>query len=180
MNEIIVRNAVATDIKRIMMFDHASTSDYVWQYDLQHNENQETAIFRQIRLPRTISIRYPKKVDRLPDEWNMLSCFLVALMNNQLCGYLRLTDHMEPEASWITDLVVDSQFRRRGVGKSLLQSAQQWALDRKKTRIIIEVSSKNDAAIRLIQKFGYEFCGFNDNYFDSQDVALFFGRGIKI
>ena len=47
-------------------------------------------------------------------------------------------------------------------------------------RLILEMQSKNQAYIRLAQKFGYEFCGYNDQYYLTQDVALFFGRAIKI
>jgi RimJ/RimL family protein N-acetyltransferase len=41
---------------------------------------------------------------------------------------------------------------------------------------MIELQSKNHAAIRLVQKLGYEFCGYNDQYYATRDVALFFGR----
>jgi RimJ/RimL family protein N-acetyltransferase len=41
------------------------------------------------------------------------------------------------------------------------------------------MQSKNQAYIRLAQKFGYDFCGYNDQYYPTQDVALFFGRAVK-
>jgi RimJ/RimL family protein N-acetyltransferase len=58
-------------------------------------------------------------------------------------------------------------------------AAQTWALERELKRLILEMQSKNQACIRLAQKFGYEFCGYNDQYYLTQDVALFFGRAIK-
>ena len=36
-----------------------------------------------------------------------------------------------------------------------------------------------DRAIRLAQKLGYDFCGYNDQYYPTQDVALFFGRALR-
>jgi RimJ/RimL family protein N-acetyltransferase len=39
--------------------------------------------------------------------------------------------------------------------------------------------SKNNAAIRLAQKLGYEFCGYNDHYYETQDIAIFFGRTLS-
>jgi RimJ/RimL family protein N-acetyltransferase len=44
---------------------------------------------------------------------------------------------------------------------------------------VLETQSKNHPCIRLAQKFGYEFCGYNDRYYPTQDVALFFGRALK-
>jgi RimJ/RimL family protein N-acetyltransferase len=41
------------------------------------------------------------------------------------------------------------------------------------------LQSKNLPAIRLAQKFGYEFCGYNDQYYINQDVALFFAKVYK-
>jgi RimJ/RimL family protein N-acetyltransferase len=45
--------------------------------------------------------------------------------------------------------------------------------------MILEMQSKNHPYIRLAQKFGYEFCGYNDQYYPTQDVALFFGKALK-
>jgi ribosomal protein S18 acetylase RimI-like enzyme len=179
MPEIRIRNAVATDIQQVMAFDHNSTSDYVWQFDLKHGEEQVGVIFREIRLPRSIQVNYPKTIATLADEWNHQSGMLVAIIDNDLCGYLRLSDVIVQEATWITDLVVPANFRRKGIGRKLLQAAQTWAAERQKIKIILEMSTKNNPAIRLAQKMGYEFCGYNDNYYATNDVALFFGRTIR-
>lgn len=179
MAEVQIRNAVATDIQVIMGFDHTITSDYVWQFDLQHGEDQVGAIFREIRLPRSITVRYPKTITHLADEWNRQSGMIVAIVEKGVCGYLRLTDYVVPETSWITDLVVAPNFRRKGIGKSLILAAQTWAAERQKSRIILEMSAKNHPAIQLVQKMGYEFCGYNDNYYATNDVALFFGRVLR-
>jgi RimJ/RimL family protein N-acetyltransferase len=58
-------------------------------------------------------------------------------------------------------------------------AVQAWALQRGARRIVLEMQSKNHPYIRLAQKFGYEFCGYNDQYYPTQDVALFFGRALK-
>jgi RimJ/RimL family protein N-acetyltransferase len=58
-------------------------------------------------------------------------------------------------------------------------AAQSWALQRKDYRMVIEMSSKNNPAIRLAQKLGYEFCGYNDQYYETQDIAIYFGRLIR-
>jgi ribosomal-protein-alanine N-acetyltransferase len=80
---------------------------------------------------------------------------------------------------YINDLAVNVAHRRQGVGSTLLQAAQDWASGRSHRRVILEMQSKNLPVIRLAQKFGYEFCGYNDHYYLNQDVALFFGKALK-
>ena len=81
--------------------------------------------------------------------------------------------------AWITDLVVSPRYRRQEIATLLLQSVQTWAVQRKNRRVLLEMSSKNNPAIRLAQKLGFEFCGYNDAYYEQQDIALFFGRFIR-
>jgi RimJ/RimL family protein N-acetyltransferase len=175
MPEIEIRPAVATDIKTLISLDHASESDYVWQLDVHRNTGEVDIQLREVRLPRTVSVHYPRPTQTFVDDWNKTST-LVALSSNQLVGYLRMTDQLVPGTVWITDLVIGKNFRRKGIATALIIATHQWALQRNSHRSVIEMPSKNNAAIKLAQKLGYEFCGYNDQYYVSRDVAVFFGR----
>jgi RimJ/RimL family protein N-acetyltransferase len=83
---------------------------------------------------------------------------------------------MVPGTVWITDLIVGKNYRKKGIATALVIAAHQWALQRGSRKAVMEMPSKNSAAIKLAQKLGYEFCGYNDQYYVSRDVALFFGR----
>ena len=179
MPEIQIRRAVATDITILMAIDHSSQTDYVWQMDVQHEVGQVGAIFREIRLPRSVSVPYPRPVSALPDSWNRRAGMLVAMIGEQIIGYIRMSDLILPRTVWMTDIVVSPRFRRQGVGTALILSAQSWAMDRKDNRALVETPSKNNPMIYLARKLGYEFCGYNDLYYESQDIALFFGRSIR-
>ena len=175
MPEIEIRPAVATDIKSLIALEHGSESDYVWQVDIHRATGEVNVILREVRLPRTISVHYPRPTQTLVDDWNKTP-MLVASLNHQLVGYLRMTDQLVPGTVWITDLVVGNASRRKGIATALIIAAHQWAQQRGSHRSVIEMPSKNNAAIQLAQKLGYEFCGYNDQYYVSRDVALFFGR----
>ena len=179
MPEIQIRRAVATDITILMAIDHSCQTDYVWQMDVQREEGQVGAIFREIRLPRSVSVPYPRAVSTLPDSWDRRSGMLVAMIGEQIIGYIRMTDSILPHTVWMTDVVVSPRFRRQGVGTALILSAQSWAMDRKANRALVETPSKNNPMIYLARKLGYEFCGYNDMYYETQDIALFFGRSIR-
>ncbi len=178
MPEVQVRPAVATDLPILMKMDHSCSSDYVWQMDPILVEGQAGATFREIRLPRSVTVAYPRPVESLADEWSRRAGILVAGVGSGLGGYLRLSDQVIPKLAWIMDLAVEPRLRRSGIGSALVLAAQAWAKERGDRQIILEMTSKNCAAIRLAQKLGYEFCGYNDHYYLTQDIALFFGRAL--
>jgi ribosomal protein S18 acetylase RimI-like enzyme len=179
MPEVQIRHAEATDINVLMAIDHTCQTDYVWQMDLQKQEEQLGAVFREIRLPHSVPVPYPRSVKALPDSWNRRAGMLVAMIGGQVIGYIRMSDLILPRTAWFTDIVVSPRFRRQGVGKALVLAAQSWAADRRNTRGLLEMSSKNNPAICFARKLGYEFCGYNDMYYETQDIALFFGRSLR-
>ena len=178
MSNVQIRPAVATNLLSLMQLDHTSTSDYVWQLDLRKENNQVLAGFREVRLPRPISVSYPRDPLALADEWTQRSVTLIALAEGLSVGYACILEHSHATTAWVTDLVVDKGSRRQGIGSALLNAAQDWASSRSDRDIFLEMTSKNYPAIRLAHKFGFEFCGYNDHYYVTQDVALFFGRSL--
>jgi GNAT superfamily N-acetyltransferase len=179
MMEIDIRPTVANDLTRLMGFDHSVTSDGVWQLELRREPGQAIASFREVRLPRSIKLEYPHNSFALADDWVRKSMMYTGLMGQDPVGYISLLERGAASVVWVTDLVVNAPHRRKGVGSALLAAAQDWAGNRSHRRLILELQSKNLPSIRLAQKFGYEFCGYNDHYYNNQDVALFFARNIK-
>ena len=174
-----IRPAVATDLPSLMAIDHSSSSDYVWQLDVRAESNQVSASFREVRLPRSVKVDYPRNPSALADEWTKRDAVLVALQGEVPVGYVCAVEEHMSAVAWITDLAVAEGVRRQGAASTLLTGVQAWALERSVRRIVLETQSKNHPCIRLAQKFGYEFCGYNDQYYPTQDVALFFGRALK-
>lgn len=174
-----IRPAIANDLPRLIAMDHSCLSDYVWQLELRREPSQITSSFREVRLPRTIPVTYPRDPVTLSDEWTQRDVILVAVREDMPIGYIAAKVEYTSPTVWITDIVVAPERRRQGAASALLTAAQDWASKRSVRRIILEMQSKNQPCIRLAQKFGYEFCGYNDQYYSTQDVALFFGRGLK-
>jgi ribosomal protein S18 acetylase RimI-like enzyme len=179
MPEVQIRSAVASDLSALIAIDHSCQTEYVWQMEVHHEEGQMGAIFREIRLPRTITVLYPRPVKGLSESWNRRFGVLVAVIGKQTVGYARTTDSILPHTAWLLDVVVSPRFRRQGIASTLVLAAQSWGVDRKNHRAMLEMPSKNNPAVRLAQKLGYEFCGYNDQYYETQDIALFFGRSIR-
>lgn len=179
MSEIQIRPTVANDLTRLMGIDHTMTSESVWQLELRRDTGQVAATFREVRLPRAIQIQYPHNHFALADDWIKRSMMYTAVVSAEPVGYISLLERGTASTVWVMDLVVDATNRRKGVASVLLAAGQAWAESRAHRRLILEVQSKNIPAIRLAQKSGFEFCGYNDQYYLNKDVALFFAKVLK-
>ena len=179
MPEIEIRPAIATDIHALMAIDHNYSSDYVWQMDFRQDDSEVSVVFREVRLPRTAQVIYPRNHQTLADNWTQRDGLLVAELNNEIVGYISLTQKILLQTTWATDLVVTRRFRRQGIGSALVISAQEWAVQHNSRRLILEMHPKNFPTIQLVKKLGYELCGYNDHYFANHDIALFFSKWLR-
>jgi GNAT superfamily N-acetyltransferase len=179
MPEIRIRPAVAGDISHLISLDHDYVSDTVWQMDVTAEENHVGVSFRQVRLPRSVRVDYPRPPRILADEWSSRALLLVALLANEPVGYISSIQGIAPATNWVTDLVVTRRVRRQGVGTTLILAAQEWARQFYPNRMVIEMQPKNYPAICLVQKLGFDFCGYNDRYYLNHDIALFFSKMIR-
>lgn len=177
MTDIEIRTTVSTDLARLTTLDHSIDTDYVWQMDLHRETGHVDVVLREVRLPRTIRLDHPRPASELADTWH-LRPMLSAMSGMEAVAYIRFTDVYVPHAVWITDVVVGKPMRGQGLARKLIASAEAWGLQRGLRKAILEVQTKNAPAIRMAQKLGFEFCGYNDQYYSTRDVALFFARSI--
>jgi ribosomal protein S18 acetylase RimI-like enzyme len=180
MPEIDIRPATAADIPGLARLDHSYSSEFAWQMDVQTEEGQIGAIFREIRLPRSVRVDYPRAPLALESDWQTRSALLVARHSGEVVGYTSLTANLTPLTTWMSDLVVTPRLRRRGIGTALLLAAQEWVQGHSLSRrLILEMQLKNYPAIQLCQKLGFDFCGYNDHYFANGDIAIFFAKYLR-
>jgi ribosomal protein S18 acetylase RimI-like enzyme len=179
MPEIEIRPAVLKDIAFLAEIEHQTQSNYVWQMDRVVDEDEINIRFREIRLPRAVRIEYPRPTHFLLDQWTQRTQILVALIANEPVGYIALSDQQAPFTAWVNDLAVSQTVRRKGIASALVMASQEWAIQRGLRRMILEMQSKNHAAIRLALKLGFEFGGYSDHYYSNQDIALFFASYLR-
>jgi ribosomal protein S18 acetylase RimI-like enzyme len=185
MPEIEIRPPTAVDISKLIEIDHDYVSDHVWQMEVQHETGQKPSdlrveiIFRQLKLPRSVHVEYPRPIHQLASDWKDRSCLLVASMQGELVGYASVMLTISPHTGWMTDLAVMRRLRRQGIGSTLVLAGQEWARQKRCARMVLEMQPKNYPAICMAQKLGYDLCGYNDHYFPNQDIALFFSKGLR-
>lgn len=179
MPEIEIRHANVSDIAKLLEIEHSFLTSYVWQMDRSFEKGQWAVYFREVRLPRPVKVEYPVPANILAAELTQRSGLLIAAINNEPVGYVGIKAAPVTGTAWVVDLVVIEEMRRKGIGSALVLAAQDWATQRNLLRMIIEMQSKNFPGIHLAMKMGYEFCGYNDQYYASRDIALFFARFLR-
>lgn len=106
--------------------------------------------------------------------------FLAAEFDNKVVGYIGVIE-ICGEAD-ITNVAVDPKYRRLGIGKMLLESAEKGAISRNCESITLEVRVSNEAAISLYEKSAYEKVGTRKNFYEkpTEDALLmtkYFAKG---
>ena len=171
---MLVRPAEPRDLAPCEGLDHSCTTDRVWQMDTHKANGAWRVVFRTVRLPREINVDYPRRGDDLLAGWQRRDGFIVAEVDEDVCGYATLATQPEHGLVWVGDLVVDRSFRRRGIGKALLKASAQWGCTQHMIRLTMEVPTKSYPAIQFCLACGLTFSGYNDHYWSSEDIAVFF------
>jgi ribosomal protein S18 acetylase RimI-like enzyme len=169
-----IRTADLADLHRCLAIDTSFTTDHVWQMDGYETNDEVSATFRTVRLPRMMKVSYPRDMDSLLEDWRLGECFLLAENGDEVIGYLDMTIHRWNMTGWLNNIIVAKAYRRRGVGTALLKAAGRWAQQNGLHKMMAESQTKNYPAICFYQKHAYRFCGFNDQYYANQDIVLFF------
>jgi streptothricin acetyltransferase len=105
--------------------------------------------------------RYPiEEMDYTSYISNPDRTIFFAYVDDQLAGQLRVLKYWNAYA-YIDDIVVDVQFRKRGVGRALIMRVVEWVKAQNFPGIMLETQNNNVAACRL-----YESCGFVLRGFD--------------
>lgn len=102
---------------------------------------------------------------------NPLAHFIVALCDGEIAGYLGC-HHIVDEA-FIANIAVFPAFRRRGVGRALVEAAKSDAAAL--YRLTLEVRASNEGAIALYRSLGFVEDGVRPHFYahPTEDAVLY-------
>lgn len=172
MSGIIVREARPADAAQLIAYIQKLSEEPESNIELSPGEFTLTvADEEQVLEAHTLSVN---------------SLYLVAEIEGKIIGILSCTGKNRRAVRHVTSLSmsVDKMYRGRGVGNQLLARALEWGNGNEQLlRIELQVFKRNQAAVHLYQKFGFEVEGqkrkaiFRDGeYLDNLVMALLFNR----
>ncbi|WP_126993507.1 GNAT family N-acetyltransferase [Thermosipho globiformans] len=106
---------------------------------------------------------------------NDLRNIFVAKKDNSIVGEITILIHDKKRMRHVAEFGISvlKEYRGKGIGKKLIQTAEKWAFDKKVKRIQIEVMENNRVALNLYHSLGYKIEGrkkmavrFDDSFID--------------
>jgi RimJ/RimL family protein N-acetyltransferase len=111
--------------------------------------------------------RYLRAIRRYPHA----AVFVAESGEGEIVGRLSLSRDQHPGSAHVADLglMVAECWRRRGIGRALMEQAAAWARERAIEKIELHVFPHNEAAIRLYEQFGFEREGYRKRHYRRTD-----------
>lgn len=101
---------------------------------------------------------------------------VIVYEKDKIIGFIIATDLIE--TCDILSIVVDPEYRRKGIAANLIAYLIS-ELDSSLKLITLEVATKNTAAIKLYDKFGFEVVNTRKKYYKDDDAYLMARRSEK-
>ena len=106
---------------------------------------------------------------------NTSSQFFFVYFNNEVAGYLKVntddaqSEEMGDQSLEIERVYIKRDFQKYGLGKCLLNKAQESAIERNKKNIWLGVWEKNDNAIAFYKRMGFVQTGTHSFYMGDEE-----------
>ena len=110
--------------------------------------------------------RYLKAIRR-----HAYAAVLVAEEDDRIVGRLSIGRDTHPASEHVADvgLMVADGYRRRGIGRALMENAEAWARGVGVRKIELHVFPHNEAALALYDRLGYRRVGVRCGHFRRAD-----------
>lgn len=89
--------------------------------------------------------------------------FFVAVKDDEVAGYMGM--HCAADECYVANIGVLKDYRRRGIGKTLVKNAIDCAKEMGMSFISLEVRPSNLGAICLYENWGFQRIGFRKNFY---------------
>ncbi len=94
---------------------------------------------------------------------NPVARYFVAVDEGRVAGYMGV--HIIIDEAYITNIAVDDEYKRQGIGRNLMQTAIVECKEKGCAFITLEVRVSNEAAIGLYTSFGFKNMGIRRNFY---------------
>ncbi len=76
------------------------------------------------------------------------------------------------DTATVWNILIDRGYRRRGLGRELLDRAFEWARAQRLRGLVLETQTNNLAACRFYRAMGFKLCGLDDHFYSNDDIGV--------
>jgi GNAT superfamily N-acetyltransferase len=154
--------------------DLSYETEYAWQMDTVERTHEWNASFRKVHLPRRLRMEHPIPETGRIKHWAAADQVLLAIEHREVIGLIAVSLDLIQHQARISDLGVTTNYRRQGVGTSLLKRATEWCRRQRVSQLVLPCPLKAEPAIQFAIKHRFNVGGFQEDYWPGHEVALFF------
>lgn len=159
--------------------DVSYSTESVWQLRSQQNGETYESVLEPVRLPRPLTLRDPlwgaDGVASVGDD----GVLLVAESLLGVVGFALVIADAVRNVNQIVMLAVAGHARRQGIGQRLLAATIDAARGRGGRAVCTTLQARNHPAIDFVRAAGFALSGYDEQYYPSNDVALFFAHRLR-
>ena len=110
---------------------------------------------------------------------NRISVYTVArdTESNRVVGYAGVW--LMYDFADITNIAVAPEYRRKGLGGTMLTQLEAAARKAKCSTMTLEVRASNSSALGLYKKYGFTECGVRKNYYQNKEDAILMEKNLN-
>lgn len=102
--------------------------------------------------------------------------FIAESTKQELLGYITVLFSRGTAVARLYSLAIEDNFRKMGIGTSLVKKAEDAAWEHDRAYVRIEIHPKDEASINLFEKLGYRKFGILSDYYEDHTEALRFEK----
>ena len=165
-SQIIVREiCLQTDGERLLNFDTSFSTDHVYRVKIS---GMSVEIVEE-KLDFPFHKVYP--FNHIKNDIDEADFVIAVEIAENLAGFAVVKFEKWNKRANLTSIFVAPEFRGRGVGKQLIDAAENFAKSKKAWCLWLETQNVNYPAIRFYLKIGFEFCGFDASLYNPAEVS---------
>lgn len=105
-------------------------------------------------------------------------CFFVAEVDGEVVGYA--VGAIIKREGHIVSIATHPLYRRRGVGRLLMEALEEALIAKRARRLRLEVREDNDGARNFYEKLGYKMVGRVRRYYSDGCDALIYLKEVEV
>ena len=176
-----IRLATIHDLNACLAIDDSFDTDYVYQVEERNTSSDISVSFHLVRLPRPMKVPHIISRDELTKDFERTGSGSIFIADDAgaVRGFIDVEESAWNQAAYINNLAVAPAYRRKGMGSQLMRVALEWGRQKKLRAVMLDTTTKDYPAICFYQKFGFVFCGFNDQMYPNRDIAMLYAMSLR-